>query len=222
MGIGVVLSQVGRPVAFFSEKLSGPRSHYSTYDVEFCAIVCAVRHLRHYLFQWEFILFSDHEALKYLATQDNLSARHASWTAFIHQFTFVLKHRLGASTCVVDALSRRSLVITELHIWVSGTNLLLEAYTSDHFFGPIIAHFHEGANDGYVLVDRFLFNGTHLCILDTSLRMKSITDLHGTGHVDGDISIELVQRSYFWLTLRRDMTHFVKRCHVCQYLRALL
>lgn len=43
-GIGAVLSQGAQPVAYFSEKLSGPRSRYSTYDVEFYAIVHAVRH----------------------------------------------------------------------------------------------------------------------------------------------------------------------------------
>ena len=40
--IRMVLSQHGRPVAYFSEKLSGSRAQYSTYDVEFYAVVQAV------------------------------------------------------------------------------------------------------------------------------------------------------------------------------------
>ena len=44
VGIGVALSQHGRPVAYFSEKLSGSRVRYSTYDVEFYVVVQAVRH----------------------------------------------------------------------------------------------------------------------------------------------------------------------------------
>jgi hypothetical protein len=43
-GIGAVLSQNGRPVAFFSEKLLGAKLRYNTYDVEFYAVVQAVRH----------------------------------------------------------------------------------------------------------------------------------------------------------------------------------
>ena len=39
VGIGAVLIQVDRPVAFFSEKLNEVRNNYSTYDVEFYAIV---------------------------------------------------------------------------------------------------------------------------------------------------------------------------------------
>jgi hypothetical protein len=39
VGIGGVLSQEGKPIAYFSEKLNGPKLNYSTYDLEFYAIV---------------------------------------------------------------------------------------------------------------------------------------------------------------------------------------
>ena len=42
--IGAVLSQEGHPVAFFSEKLNGAKKKYSTYDLEFYAVVQAIRH----------------------------------------------------------------------------------------------------------------------------------------------------------------------------------
>ncbi|XP_047331518.1 uncharacterized mitochondrial protein AtMg00860-like [Impatiens glandulifera] len=44
LGIGAVLSQSGRPVAYFSEKLSSAKLRFSTYDIEFYAIVQAVKH----------------------------------------------------------------------------------------------------------------------------------------------------------------------------------
>lgn len=93
LGIGAVLSQQGRPIAFFSEKISSSRARYSTYDVEFYAIVQAIKHWRHYLFHQEFILYTDHDALKHLGSQDKISSRHASWIAFLQQFTFVIKHQ---------------------------------------------------------------------------------------------------------------------------------
>ncbi|GJY73631.1 putative reverse transcriptase domain-containing protein, partial [Tanacetum coccineum] len=79
VGIGVVLSQEGHPVTFFSEKLSESRLNYTTSDVEFYAIIRALRHWQYYLIHNEFILNSDHEALKYINNQHKLSPRHAKW-----------------------------------------------------------------------------------------------------------------------------------------------
>jgi hypothetical protein len=75
IGIGVVLSQEGRPIAFLSEKLSGSKKNYSTYDLDFYAIVQSLKHWRHYLVQKEFILITNHEALKYINGQQHTSAK---------------------------------------------------------------------------------------------------------------------------------------------------
>ena len=83
VGIGAVLSQEGRAMAFYSEKLNGPKAKYSTYDAEFLVIVQVLRHWKHYLVHREFILSSDHEALKYINGQHKLSNRHAKWVAFL-------------------------------------------------------------------------------------------------------------------------------------------
>jgi hypothetical protein len=70
IGIGGVLSQEERSIAFFSEKLLGSKKNYSTYDLEFYAIVQSLKHWRHYLVQKEFILIIDHhKALKYINGQ---------------------------------------------------------------------------------------------------------------------------------------------------------
>ena len=86
VGIGAVLSQEGCPIAFFSEKLNKAKKKYSTYDKEFYAIIQALSHWSHYLLPKEFVLYSDHEALKYLSTQHKLSARHAKWVEFLQVF----------------------------------------------------------------------------------------------------------------------------------------
>lgn len=83
VGIGAVLSQMGRPIAHYSEKLSGARARYSTYDIEFYVMVQAIKYWRHYLFHREFVLFTDHDALKYLDSQGKVSSRHPTWVAYI-------------------------------------------------------------------------------------------------------------------------------------------
>lgn len=115
-------------------------------------MVRAVQHWSHFLFQREFILYSDHEALRHLATQVNLSARHASWTAYLQQFTFILKHHLGTSNKVADALSRRALVLSELRVAVPGVELLADLYSSDPYFGSILARVVSGEIFGFVQV----------------------------------------------------------------------
>ena len=61
--IGALLSQEGKPVAFFSEKLNDARRKYSMYDQEFYAIVQALKKRRHYLIPKEFMLYTNHKAL---------------------------------------------------------------------------------------------------------------------------------------------------------------
>ncbi|XP_031375376.1 uncharacterized protein LOC116189794 [Punica granatum] len=95
VGIGAVLSQNNRLVAYFSEKLSRAKLKYNTYVVEFYAVVQAVRHWRHYLFHREFVLYTDHEVLKHLHRQDKVSPRHASWIAYLQRFSFVVSTSRG-------------------------------------------------------------------------------------------------------------------------------
>ena len=73
VGIGSVLSQQGKSIAYFSEKLSGPQVRYNAYDTEFHGVVPEIKHWRHYQVHTEFVLYTDHEALKHLQSQDKVS-----------------------------------------------------------------------------------------------------------------------------------------------------
>ncbi|WVZ93661.1 LOW QUALITY PROTEIN: hypothetical protein U9M48_039626, partial [Paspalum notatum var. saurae] len=64
IGIGGVLMQGGKPVAYFSEKLSGAQLNYFVYDNELYALVRVLETWQHYLWPKEFVIYSDHEALK--------------------------------------------------------------------------------------------------------------------------------------------------------------
>lgn len=216
LGIGAVLSQNARPVAFFSEKLSGARVCYSTHDVEFYAVVQSIRHWRHYLVHRDFVLFTDHDALKHLDSQVKVSSRHAGWIAYLQQFTFTIRHKAGKLNRVADALSRRHSLLTTLHTSVPGFASFSELYVSDPFFGKIVLEVRDGSRDDFTLVDGFLFRGNQLCLPDCSLRLRVIDELHREGHVGRDRTLQLISASYYWPSMRRDVERYVERCRACQ------
>ena len=53
------------------------------------------------------VIYSDHEALRYLHSQKKLNFRHGSWVEFLQRYSFVVKHRAGVENKAADALSRR-------------------------------------------------------------------------------------------------------------------
>ena len=132
LGIGGVLSQEGKAIAFFSEKLNGAKLNYCTYDFEFYAIVQAIKHWQYYLAYKDFILNTNHEALKHLNSQQNLHKRHAKWVAFLQQFNFSIWHKAGALNKVADGLSRRHALLCQMKIVVPGFESFQNHYKTDH------------------------------------------------------------------------------------------
>jgi hypothetical protein len=77
IGIGDVLHQEGKPVTYFSEKLSGHSLNYSTYDKELYVLIRVLETWQHYLWPKEFVIYSDHQSLKHNRGQAKLNKRHA-------------------------------------------------------------------------------------------------------------------------------------------------
>lgn len=158
VGKSAVLSQERRPIAFFSEKLNDARSRYSTYDLEFYAIVQALKHWRYYLNHREFVVKSEHEALKYLNSQRNLHKRHAKWSLFLQEYTFHLRHKAEVINKVADALSRRSGLLVTMSQRVVSFDSLKDQYANDLYFGPIwesCQQFETDSTSSYLKQDGF-------------------------------------------------------------------
>nr|BAB88749.1 integrase [Silene latifolia] len=167
VGIGAVLIQAQKPVAYFSEKLNGAKLKYSTYDKEFYAIIRAVMHWSHYLKPKPFVLHSDHEALKYINGQHKLSHRHAKWVEYLQSFTFSSKYKEGKQNVVADALSRRHSLLSTMGTRVLGFEFMKEMYKEDPDFSEEwITQFegHRVPGNKYLLQDGFLFQGNKLCV----------------------------------------------------------
>ncbi|RDX90354.1 Retrovirus-related Pol polyprotein from transposon 17.6, partial [Mucuna pruriens] len=112
--VGAVLLQEEHPIAYFSEKLKNAQINFSTYDKELYALVKALQVWQHYLLPKEFMIYSDHETLKHLRSQNKLNKRHAKWVGFLENLPYVIKHKQGKANIVVDALSRSHSLLSML------------------------------------------------------------------------------------------------------------
>jgi len=75
LGLGCVLMQEKKAVAYASRQLKVHERNYPTHDLELAAIVFALKILRHYLYGAQFRVFNDHKILKYLFDQKELNMR---------------------------------------------------------------------------------------------------------------------------------------------------
>ncbi|XP_073360461.1 uncharacterized protein [Aegilops tauschii subsp. strangulata] len=126
VGIGGVLMQEDKRIAYFSEKLNGPTLNYSVYDKELYALVLSLETWQHYLWPKEFVIHSDHESLKHLKGQLNLNRRHAKWSEFIESFPYIVKYKKGKDNVVADALSRRHILHSQLDVKILGLESIKE------------------------------------------------------------------------------------------------
>ncbi|GKB75352.1 putative nucleotidyltransferase, ribonuclease H, partial [Tanacetum coccineum] len=160
-------------------------------------VVQAVKHWRHYLFQKEFVLFIDHDSLRYIRTQDKVSHKHRGWLAFLEKFTFMVKPKTGVSNRVADALNRMSGFPVTMQVDVPGLDIIRDMVIVDPYFSIVLHGVQAREKLDFFLHDGFLFKGNQLCIHNSSLRLQIIKELHGEGHVGHDRTLQLVQASYF-------------------------
>eukprot|EP00253_Pinus_taeda_P002210 PITA_02210 len=94
-GMGGLLMQEGRVIAYESRKLKEHEQKYSAYDLELAAVIHALKMWRHYLLGRKFLLLTDHHSLTNYFSQPTLNMRQARWTDFLSGFEIEIKHLKG-------------------------------------------------------------------------------------------------------------------------------
>ena len=107
-GLGCVLTQEGKVVAYASRQLKPHEKNYPTHDLELVAIVIELKLWRHYLYGENCFIYTDHKSLKYLPSQRELNLRQRRWMELIKDYDCVIDYHLGKANIVADALSRKS------------------------------------------------------------------------------------------------------------------
>jgi len=144
-GLGCVLMQNDRVIAYASRQLRDHEKNYPTHDLELAAVVHALKIWRHYLISNKCDIYTDHKSLKYFFTQNELNMRQRRWLELIKDYDLEIHYHPGKANVVADALSRKgycsSLVtrerLPELH--EEQEKLRLEAhwppsYTPSHLY----------------------------------------------------------------------------------------
>ena len=113
--IGAVLLQEGRPVAYFSRKLTGAEAGYSATDIEMTAVIYALREWRCYLEGSKFTIVTDHEPNTYLdtATSVHTQKRRARWRSESQAYDYTWRYRPGRVN-VADPISRAPQHFTQM------------------------------------------------------------------------------------------------------------
>lgn len=106
IGLGAVLMQQGRPIAFISKALGEKNKHLSIYEKEFLALILAVDRWRQYLQRGAFVIKTDHKSLTYLGDQQLQSDLQKKAMTKLMGLQFQVVYKKGTENVVADALSR--------------------------------------------------------------------------------------------------------------------
>ncbi|KAI3808947.1 hypothetical protein L1987_24910 [Smallanthus sonchifolius] len=198
-GLGCVLMQRGKVIAYASRQLKTHEVNYPTHDLELAVVVFALKIWRHYLYVAKCTVYTDHKSLKYFFDQKDLNMRQR-WIELVKDYDCEILYHLGKANVVTDALSRKTSHTPIKERIVAYVDKLGEISTGlktclDRIWIPRLSS---------VLTT----------ILDEGHKSKYSIHL-GTTKMFYDLRCH-----FWWPGLRRDIVKYVERCLTCLRVKA--
>ncbi|GJX54992.1 putative reverse transcriptase domain-containing protein, partial [Tanacetum coccineum] len=106
-GLGAVLIQREKVIAYASRQLKIHEKNYTTHDLELRAVVFSLKLWRHYLYGTKCTVFTDHKSLQHILNQKELNIRQRHWLELLSDYDCEICYHLGKANVVTDALSRK-------------------------------------------------------------------------------------------------------------------
>ncbi|GJT52457.1 putative reverse transcriptase domain-containing protein [Tanacetum coccineum] len=106
-GLGAVLMQREKVIAYASRQLKVHEKNYTTHDLELGSVVFALKLWRHYLYGTRCTVFTDHKSLQHILDQKDLNMRQRRWLELLSDYDCDIRYHPGKANVVADALSRK-------------------------------------------------------------------------------------------------------------------
>ena len=243
VGIGAVLLQEDRPLAFESKKLTGAETRYTTTEQELLASVHAMAIWRCFLEglpKDQVTLVTDHHPNTCLPTQPNMNRRQARWSEFLQRFNFNWIYRPGRQN-VADPVSRLPLAqqdcepdeatdMVGVHSHHFGAvTLTSSSQRIDSLVWPPAAEILKGYTIDSSISSQacftpgsegLLYQDDRLVLPDAlGIRQKVFHALHSTpfaGHKGIHATSKLIKRDFYWPNMDADIAAWIQVCPPCQ------
>ncbi|KAG8472826.1 hypothetical protein CXB51_034699 [Gossypium anomalum] len=241
-GLGCVLIQEGKVVAYASRQLKSHERNYPTHDLELAAIVFALKIWRHYLYGEKCRVYTDHKSLKYLMSPKDLNLRQRRWLELLKDYELVIDYHPGKANVVVDALSRKllftlramntrlkilndGLILAELRARPMFLQEICEARKNDQDFQTKRKQCEaDTGSDFRISSDDCLMFKNQICVpKNDELIQKILHEAHNGCLVVHPGSTKMyndLKKMYWWNRMKRDISEFVSKCLICQQVKA--
>ncbi|GKC07771.1 reverse transcriptase domain-containing protein, partial [Tanacetum coccineum] len=242
-GLGAVLMQREKVIAYASRQLKIHEKNYTTHDLELGAVVFALKIWRHYLYGTKCTMFTDHKSLQHILDQKELNMRQRRWLELLSDYDCEIRYHPGKANVVADALSRkernkplrvRALVMT---IGLDLPKQILEAQTeaikpenlkSEDVGGMLIENSKDPEKPRKEKLEPRA-DGT-LCLNNRSwlpcygdLRTLIMHESHKSKyfvHPGSDKMYQDMKQLYWWPNMKADIATYVSKCLTCLKVKA--
>ncbi|KAI3771892.1 hypothetical protein L6452_03063 [Arctium lappa] len=231
MGLGCVLMQRGKVIAYASRQLKVHEVNYPTHDLELAAVVFALKLWRHYLYGTKCTLYTDHKSLKHIFDQKELNMRQRRWLELLKDYDCELLYHPGKANVVADALSRKvcggNSRATFARIEVTSTLIdrikesQAEALLEENLKGEVMAKQHLLLTEDSRGVK--LFNGRVWVPKIGGNRELLLEDAHKSKYSIHPGSTKMyrdLKLLYWWPVMKLDVARYVEQCVTCLQVKA--